>query len=174
MSDDLFPFKSKQPELTLEGGCLLWSVWVVVPPKLCPRLLQELHLNHPGMSRMKSITRKYVWWPGLELAKSCLSCQPFKTTPLIAPLQSMGMPTKPWQRVYINFAGPFLGRTFLHAVVTHYKWPEVIEMPSNSKGKTISDLKHMFSTHSCYNKWSLTMDPSVGQMSLQISWEGVG
>ena len=137
ISDDLLPFKSKQQELTLEGGCLLWGVRVIVPAKLRPRVLQELHLDHPGVSRMKSIARSYVWWPGLdkaieELAKSCLSCQSIKTTPPVAPLHPWVWPTKPWQRIHVDFAGPFMGRMFLLAVDAHSKWPEVVDTPSVS------------------------------------------
>ena len=40
-------------ELTIEGGCILRGIRVVVPSKLRQEVLQELHLSHPGMQRMK-------------------------------------------------------------------------------------------------------------------------
>lgn len=29
-------------------------------------MLAELHLNHPGIMRMKSLARLHVWWPALD------------------------------------------------------------------------------------------------------------
>ena len=39
---------------------------VVVPPSLCQKILQQLHYNHLGISRMKSLDRMFVWWPGFD------------------------------------------------------------------------------------------------------------
>ena len=34
--------------------------------------------------------------------------------------------SRPWQRVHIDFAGPFRNKNFLIVVDAHSKWPEVI------------------------------------------------
>ena len=39
---------------------------VVVLEVLHERLLIELHHDHPGMSRMKTVTRAYMRWPRLD------------------------------------------------------------------------------------------------------------
>ena len=49
-------------------------------------VLQELHKEHPGASRMKALAKRYLWWPGLdkcleEKVKSCLSYQEVKNNP---------------------------------------------------------------------------------------------
>ena len=47
----------------------------------------------------------------------------------------------------MDFAGPFLGTTFLVIVDAHSKWPKVFEMTTTSAAKTIATLRHLFSTY---------------------------
>ena len=80
------PFVTRELELSIQNDCLLWGSRVIVPPKLRDRVLQELHNFHPGSSRMKSLARQYIWWPGLNQAienmvKSCKICQGTRNKP---------------------------------------------------------------------------------------------
>ena len=56
-------------------------------------------------------------------------------------------PTRSWQRLHIDFAGPFLGKSFLIIVDIHLKWPEVIPMMTTTAEKTIAELRRVFATH---------------------------
>nr|XP_056718397.1 uncharacterized protein K02A2.6-like [Euleptes europaea] len=49
------PFFTRQHELSLNKGCLLWGNRVVVPAKLRTKVLDALHACHPGMVRMKAL-----------------------------------------------------------------------------------------------------------------------
>ena len=68
------------------------------------------------------------------------SCQTVKHAPTAAPLHPWIWPTKPWQRIHVDFAGPFMGTSFLVVVDTHSKWPEVFKMSSTTTSHTISTL----------------------------------
>ena len=145
----LRPYWSRRFELTVEGECLLWGIRVIVPKKLQKKLLEELHKDHPGISRMKSVARSYIWWPGFdkvieEVVKSCISCQAVKNSPAVAPVQHWTWPNQPWKRIYLDFAGPFQGSMFLIAVDAHSVWPEVFVMKETTATKTIEILRVTF------------------------------
>ena len=55
--------------------------------------------------------------------------------------------TRPWQRLHIDFASPFLGKSFLIIVDAHSKWPEAIPMMTTTAEKTIAELRRVFTTH---------------------------
>ena len=56
-------------------------------------------------------------------------------------------PTKPWRRIHIDFAGPFLKRMFLLVTDAHSKWPEIIEMASTTSTRTIEELRRLFAAY---------------------------
>ena len=148
----LLPYWNRRTELAVEGGCLLWGIRVVIPQKLRDTVLRELHRDHPGMVRMKAIARSYLWWEGLDgdiesVVRSCQACQSVRNAPATAPLHPWLWPTKPWQRIHIDFAGPFQGRMYLLVIDAHSKWPEIVEMRSTTAYKTIEELRKLCASY---------------------------
>ena len=119
---------------------------MVILYKLRKKVLQELHQSHVGIVRMKGTARSYLWWPRLdqeieELVKGCS----VRNAPEVAPLHPWLWLTKPWKRVYIDFAGPLRGHSYLILVDAHSKWPGVINMNSNTtSAATIRELRKIF------------------------------
>ena len=128
------------------------GVRVVIPQKLQRKVLEELHRDHPGIVRMKSLARSYCWWSHMDrdieaLVQACQPSQSIKNVPSASPLHPWLWPSKPWVRIHVDFASPFQKRMFMLIVDAHSKWPEIIEMPSVTASKTIDELRKLFSAY---------------------------
>ena len=82
-----------------------------------------------------------------ERVKVCSTCQAVKTAPTKAPLHPWVWSTVPWQRIHLDFAGPFMEKMLLVVVDSHSKWPDVLEMNATTAAKTIAVLREMFSRY---------------------------
>ena len=80
------PYFHRRNELTVESGCVLWGNRVVIPPQGQSRMIENLHEMHPGICRMKSLARSYMWWPKIDQAienkvQKCQPCQVNRKSP---------------------------------------------------------------------------------------------
>lgn len=146
------PYHKYWSELSVHAGCLLRGNRVVIPPQGRANVMELLHEGHPGNSRMKSLARSYVWWPGIDRdledkVKSCDLCQKIRHSPATAPLHPWEFPKQPWERLHADFAGPFLGKMFLIVVDSYSKWLEVVPLSSATSSLTIDSLRSIFATH---------------------------
>ena len=103
----LQPYYNRKDELSAVAGCVLWGARVVIPPPVRDQVLQQLHDSHPGITRMKSLARSYLWWPGLDtaitsLVQNCDTCQVNRAAPSKAPLHPWEWPSRPWSRIHID------------------------------------------------------------------------
>ena len=112
VQQELAPFWRRRNELSVEVGCVLLGQRVVIPQKLRQRVLEELHIGHSGICRMKALARSYLWWPSLDfdieqMAKSCHLCLEVKST--------MSSPTSTPGYGHTN-----LGPVFISILQAHY------------------------------------------------------
>ena len=150
--EQLQPYLKRKNEISIQDGCLLWGSRVIIPPQGRRQVLDLLHETHPGVSRMKSLARGYVWWPKLDQAieekiKECEPCQLSRPLPAVAPLHPWEFPKQAWSRLYIDYAGLFMGKTFLVVVDAFSKWLEVHITSCTSSAVTIEKLRSIFATH---------------------------
>lgn len=97
-----------------------------MPPQGRMAVLQELHKGHPGISKVKTLARMYLWWPGVnadseKAVRQCGECQQVQSLPPPTPLYSWKCPSRPWARLHLDFAGTFQGKTILIVTDTHSK-----------------------------------------------------
>ena len=150
--EELLPFSRRRDELSVQDGCILWGGRIVVPKAGQAKVLNQLHDSHPGVSKMKGLARGIVWWPGInkdveERVKSCAQCQQNQKSPAQAPLHPWDWPKRPWARIHIDYAGPFMGKMFLVLVDAHSKWLDVRVVPSATSENTIQKLRSIFATY---------------------------
>ena len=148
--EELKVYYIKQDEFTVEDGCLLRGTRVVIPAKYQPAVLSKLHLNHPGMVRMKSLARLHVWWPSMDddveqTVRDCLDCQANQSKSPSKITNPWIWPSRPWQRIHVDF--PFNGGMFLIVVDAKSKWIEVFPMFTTTASATIQALRFLFATH---------------------------
>ena len=130
---------------------MLWGSRVVIPQQARTQVLEELHLSHPGETRMKALARSYVRWPHMDreiekLVKRCTDCRTHARLPAEASLHPWTYPDRRWTRVHMDFAGPFLGKYFMVVIDAYSKWLEVELLPSTTIRVTIKTLQRIFAT----------------------------
>jgi transposase InsO family protein len=100
---------------------------------------------------MKTLARSYVWWPDLNqdlenTVKTYVDCNKFGRS--VPALKDHGhpwcRPTGPYQRIHMDFAGPFQGHLWLLIQDAHSKWPDIVKMNSTKAGALLKVLRDVF------------------------------
>jgi transposase InsO family protein len=152
-TSDFAAYAKRRTELTTELGCLLWGHGVLIPRGLRTDVLQLLHNTHMGMSAMKSLARNYVWWPRLDseiesLVRQCDVCQLSQKQPNKAVPHPWRSAQEPWERIHIDFAGPYKNNMWLIVIDSYSKWIEVVNMRHNTKSaNVIKKLRTLFARY---------------------------
>lgn len=86
---ELVRFNNRRESLSTVQGCILFGERLVIPTPLRKRCLEELHRGHPGIQRMKALSRSYVYWPSLDnevadYVKACSPCALTAKSPAVA------------------------------------------------------------------------------------------
>lgn len=141
----------RNEEFSLKGNIIFRKVRIVIPKSLHNKILKELHSGHFGTVKMKNLARRYCWWKGIDkdieaITKNCRTCNLFQKNPPTQKGHQWEAATEPFERVYIDFAGPFLGYTFLILVDAFTKWPEVHLMRHITAKETIEKCREIFTT----------------------------
>ncbi|XP_053686542.1 uncharacterized protein K02A2.6-like [Sabethes cyaneus] len=142
-------FYQRRDSLSVVSDCLIYGERLVIPTKFQDRVLRLLHKGHPGVERMRSVARNYVYWPGIDeqisqRVRSCVECSRAAKTNSKTNLESWPAPEKPWQRIHADYAGPVDGNYYLIVVDAFSKWPEIISTKRITTSATVAMFRKIF------------------------------
>ena len=95
------------------------------------KTLRHAHKGQQGIVKTKQALRAKVWWPKVEkdakdYVQRCRACQCLGQADPPAPIKFNQMPSKSWERLHMDFLGPYTtGETLLVVTDACRKFPEV-------------------------------------------------
>ncbi|XP_054706700.1 uncharacterized protein K02A2.6-like [Uloborus diversus] len=142
-------WKGKESEFSLQQGCIMYGHRVCIPQKYHNAILEELHVGHPGIVKMKALARSYCYWQGIDssitsFVQNSAACVSTRNDPSRIKRHPWEWPNGPLQRIHVDFAGPFMGKMFLVVVDAFSKWVEVMPMKNITSNLTIEYLRVLF------------------------------
>lgn len=148
---DLRPYWLHRLELSVQDDCILLGCRVVIPQSLRHLILKVLHKAHSGMTQTKALARSYVWWPRMNddievLISNCPNCLENRHMPSKVTHEWI-TPIRPWSRLHIDFAGPYMNKNFLIVVDAYSRWPEIFMVNNTTSSTVIRLLRSLFATH---------------------------
>ena len=113
-------------QFSLENGIVFRGHRVMIPGKLQTAVLRELHATHVGVSKMKELARACCHWSTINkfieaMCRNCQACNDVKNNPKKGEIHLWEVTSKPWARLHVDFASPFLGYHFLILVDSYSK-----------------------------------------------------
>lgn len=156
VSEELKPYAIRKEEICVNKDILMWGYRILIPKSLRKNLLKEVHSTHMGMSKMKTLCRSYMWWPGLDKnienwVQSCDACLQSRSEPILAEPKKWEEASGPMDRVHLDFLY-LQGKDYLIMTDIFTKWPEVAEMKISNSGSVIEKLREIFARFGLPNK----------------------
>ena len=143
-------------ELSLEDNIILWGLREIVPRSLRCKVLDELHAQHPGIVRMKALSRIHIWYTGIDkdienIVKQCDDCSRVANEPPKSVPHPWDWPTEPMDRIHIDYFH-YEGKMFLIMVDSYSKWMGIDIMPNTNSANTIRSLERWFTIYGLPNQ----------------------
>ncbi|CAB4027077.1 Retrovirus-related Pol poly from transposon, partial [Paramuricea clavata] len=114
--------------------------------------MTHAHKGHQGIVKTKQALRTKVWGPRIdkdaeEFIKHCHACQSLGHGDPPPPLQQHKLPSKPWDRLHMDFCGPFpTGETLFVVIDSYSKFPEV-EIMKSATASAVTEQDRIFAVH---------------------------
>ena len=131
------------------------------------------------MTKMKSLARLHIWWPGLTNRLNSFSrlvphVSQNARDPIKVPLHQWEIPAQPWRRIHVDFAGPFKNKMWLFAADAFSKWPEIHSMETTTAEASIKHLRQIFATYGLPRQIVSNNGPQIVATSFQKFCESRG
>lgn len=128
----------------MKGSC------IVIPKRIRPTILSQLHCAHQGIEKTKLHARTAVYWPGIyteieNLVKSCEICQEDQAELRREPMIPSEIPPRAWHTIGADLFY-LKGKEYLLISDYYSKFPFLRHMTSNcTSTAVINQMKQVFS-----------------------------
>ena len=144
------PYAAIKNELSVHDNILFYGDRPVIPESLRDKVLQSLHMGHPGIVQMKGLARSSVFWPGItkdceRTTTKCEICQTKKTTAVKNVYTSWPSTKNYGDRIHIDFLGPIQGKMILILVDAYTGWIDAYHTINTTASDTIRLVRKSFS-----------------------------
>ena len=104
ISEELKPYWSYREELAVINNIMLKGRCIIIPNSLRQQVLDQLHINHMGIEKMKLLGCKCVYWHSIntdieKYIKQCATCLEFQQTQPKEKITHHEIPLRPWEAV---------------------------------------------------------------------------
>ena len=125
-------FIKLRKNLQLKSKCWMYGDRIFLPTEYRKELLEKFHGDgiHFGVSKTTELMSYTLFWPEMrkdvtEKISNCDICKAAKgSRPKQAPLQALPTVSRPFQRIALDYAGPFststLGNKYILVMVDHF------------------------------------------------------
>lgn len=125
-------FQRLKGEMKLDHGVWRKGNLVFVPRSMIKKVIRSFHGNgiHFGMTKTMQLMSYTLFWPGMrkdieDFIRCCEVCTLAKTTkPQSAPVQSLPCVKKPFERIALDYCGPFPlsknGNKYILVIIDHF------------------------------------------------------
>ena len=95
-------------QLNVFDGVVLYNDRIVIPPALRPKVIENLHSAHQGVSSMFCRAQAVVFWPGMtadieESRNQCRTCHRNAPSQAKLPPTAPKIPTTPFEMIYADY-----------------------------------------------------------------------
>ena len=158
LADELVAWWSVRHDLATFDDLVFMKDRMVVPKgKARTKILDCLHVGHPGIVKMHLKAVDYFYWPKMRLdienkVANCEACQQNQRSQQPEPLKCDKMPEHPFEVCGADIF-KYSGHHYLVIADTYSKWLEVLELKTFSCRETIEHLQNFIAAHGCPRKF---------------------
>ena len=158
-------------ELTVANGLILKGTRIVIPKKVQPEVLKQLHYAHQGGEKCKLRAKGSVFWAGINadienMVKDCNPCQHNQRMNVKEPLIPHDVPPRAWHTLGSDL---FFWNNESYLLVSDYysKFPLVRNLSNIQSNTVIAHMKSIFEEHGIPSKLVTGNDTQFTSSSFQ-------
>ncbi len=138
-------------ELSVQNGLIYKGEATLVPQAMITDILEKIHLNHSGAESAIRMAKEVLFWPGMRkmiqnMCDTCSTCAQYNSSAPKEPMQSLPIPTLPWQLVSQDLF-EYEKKHYLVTVCHFSDWIEVDRLDNTLSRTIVEKSKAHFSRY---------------------------